>query len=747
MKKIKGIYLGMMAAALTALSGCQAEMNEPEMVAPVASKQANTTILEFKKQFLDQSVQCPMKDEASKTPYIIHGRVISSDASGNIYKSIVIQDETAAIPLSVNQGSTYVNYRIGQEVVIDCTGLYIGYYNGLQQLGWLGEPYNGVTQLGFMAWDLFLSHTEKNGFPNPAVKSVKMDEEWPADQPYCVISEISKLPTAGEELAKMQGQLVEFRNVSFAEGGKQTYAPYQESVNRTLVDANGSTMIVRTSGYSNFYNQMIPEGSGTVRGILSYYSGAYQLLLRGTGDVLITAKGQKNDPYTVPEAILVENTGASGWVKGYIVGSVKAGYNDANPVKDNSAIEWSANAELPNNLVIAPTADTKDWNKCIVVELPQGSAFREKGNLLDNPGVYGKEIMVQGTFANYLGMFGLVGNGGTANDVQIDGVVISGGGQGGSEGGLPQGDGSEASPWNATQMLGFSVVTGTNLYTDKWVNAYIVGYVDTGIKTYATAESAKFTAPATVATNLLLADSPTETDYTKCISVNLPTGAIRTALNLVDNPGNLGKLLKINGNITKYVGIPGVKDPKSYTLAGEGTGGGDTPTPEPTSGVIYEGLLMSDASVNWTMNADASGAMTTPWTWKTYTDASGNSKNYLNASAYAGSAQESQANAYSPAISLEGYKKVTMTFSHAAKFQTTLTTLCWVVVREVGTTTWDKLTIPTWPTAGAWTFVNAGNIDLTKYAGKKVEVGFHYGADSNGADTWEINNVKITGEK
>ena len=88
-----------------------------------------------------------------------------------------------------------------------------------------------------------------------------------------------------------------------------------------------------------------------------------------------------------------------------------------------------------------------------------------------------------------------------------------------------------------------------------------------------------------------------------------------------------------------------------------------------------------------------------------------------------------------------------MSFDHAAKFQTTLKTLCGVVVREEGSKTWTALTVPTWPEAGAWTFVNSGAISLEAYAGKKIQVGFKYSSSADGADTWEIKNLVITGKK
>lgn len=742
--KIKNIIHSALAlVAMGAISSCQADMDVPALDVPKATMEANTTISEFKTAFADQTVMCPMKDEATQTPYIIHGRVVSSDASGNIYKSIVIQDETAAIALSVNQGSTYTDYRIGQDVVLNATGLYIGYYRGLQQIGWLGDPYDGAPQLGFMAWDYFLAHSELNGLPDPKVKYVDQNGEWPSDAPYCIVTTFSQLPATGEEFRNMQSQLVEFRNVYFEEGGKETYAPYQESVNRTLKDANGGELIVRTSGYSNFYNEMIPEGTGTVRGILSYYGDAWQLLLRGLGDVMITDKGQKDDPYDVAEAIEIQNQGAAGWVKAYIVGSVKAGVNT---VTSNEDVIFGADAEMDNNILIAASADETDWTKCLAVELPQGSAFRASVNLVDNPDVLKKAILLRGDLNTFLGMPGITGNGGTAADVEVDGVVI-GGGETPAPGpgdGIPNGDGTEASPYSASQVNAMTTVTGTNLQVGAWVTGYIVGYVDTGIKSYATDESSKFTAPATVATNLLLANTPDETDWNKCISVNLPSGSdARTQLNLKDNAGNLGKLLTIQGNITRYVGLSGVKEPTAFTL---GEGGGDTPTPPEPSGedVVYKSLEASLTSIpsDWTIdNVTLPAGKSELWSWKEY-----NSKGYLNATGF-GATSDGLSYAITPVIDLSGYKSAKASFRHAAKFQTTIKQLCGFVVRESGSTTWTEITIPTWPEAGAWTFVGSGDMDLSAFAGKKIQVAFKYGCSAAGADQWEINDLEVKASK
>lgn len=59
----------------------------------------------------------------------------------------------------------------------------------------------------------------------------------------------------------------------------------------------------------------------------------------------------------------------------------------------------------------------------------------------------------------------------------------------------------------------------------------------------------------------------------------------------------------------------------------------------------------------------------------------------------------------------------------------------------------DSLTVPVWPTAGSWTFANSGNVDLKAYDGKKVQIAFKYASSTDGADTWEVKNLKVTGTK
>ena len=93
---------------------------------------------------------------------------------------------------------------------------------------------------------------------------------------------------------------------------------------------------------------------------------------------------------------------------------------------------------------------------------------------------------------------------------------------------------------------------------DVWVYGYIVGGDLSATK-------ASFEAPFTSRTNLLLAARAGTADKSVCLSVQLQKGAIRDALNLVDHPENLGRAVRLQGDLVEaYYGIPGLQNLTDY---------------------------------------------------------------------------------------------------------------------------------------------------------------------------------------
>lgn len=89
---------------------------------------------------------------------------------------------------------------------------------------------------------------------------------------------------------------------------------------------------------------------------------------------------------------------------------------------------------------------------------------------------------------------------------------------------------------------------------DVWVSGYIVGGD-------LTSSSASFSGPFQSRTNLLLGPKSSTVSRDACVSVQLPSGEVRDALNLVDNPDVLRKRVCIKGDVVSaYYGIPGIKN-------------------------------------------------------------------------------------------------------------------------------------------------------------------------------------------
>lgn len=153
-------------------------------------------------------------------------------------------------------------------------------------------------------------------------------------------------------------------------------------------------------------------------------------------------------------------------------------------------------------------------------------------------------------------------------------VSIDGGGSGGD---TPSGsgDGTKNSPYSVSAAQAAGDKTGA------YMKGYIVGFVSGQVY----ADGATFSAEGAVASNVLLADSPNETDASKCMPIQLPAGsAVRTALNLQNNASNLKKEVTLYGDLAKYFGQAGLKNVTFAILDGKeigtnpdgGSSGGDT---------------------------------------------------------------------------------------------------------------------------------------------------------------------------
>ncbi|MBQ3998189.1 MAG: hypothetical protein II644_02490 [Paludibacteraceae bacterium] len=128
------------------------------------------------------------------------------------------------------------------------------------------------------------------------------------------------------------------------------------------------------------------------------------------------------------------------------------------------------------------------------------------------------------------------------------------------------GDGTKNSPFTVADVVKLNNQIGMEKY---WVVGYIVGC----------ATNSGLVAESNVATNIALGDAADQTE--DVVPVELPSGDIRTALNIVDNASNLGQKVKVHGQLIAYFSFKGVKALDDYEFV--------TDVPDAIDNTVVEG--------------------------------------------------------------------------------------------------------------------------------------------------------------
>ena len=218
-----------------------------------------------------------MMDEI-KDDIKIKGIVTGNDIQGNIYNEISIDDGTGAFLICIAQGGLYGYLPVGQEVLISLQGLYIGGYG---QQGEIGVPYtnaNGrtyVSRMGRMVWN---QHYKLIGQGGHTVTPVEFDPQMVKNTQYLVDN---------------CGKLMTLKGVRLKDAdGSAVYAPDDGSVtlsancaNREINGFSSSNLVLRTSTYADFANDVMPTGLVDITGIFTRYNNTWQILLRTVDDI------------------------------------------------------------------------------------------------------------------------------------------------------------------------------------------------------------------------------------------------------------------------------------------------------------------------------------------------------------------------------------------------------------------------------------------------------------------------------
>ncbi len=197
---------------------------------------------------------------------IIRGTVTGNNRYGEFGRTLVIQDASGGIAIAADYPAAGNPYPLGTEAIVYCNGLTLYDYGGKIRLGKIAGG------------DLCIPHEELN-------RHIRISGRSP--------QRIAALPMRIDELTPAHADTyVRIDNVRFVETGawcdRDPQTGRYTTTERTLEDPAGHRLNVRTSGGCTYAGEPLPEGSGSLCGIVDRFGGSYSLRITGFETAFVT---------------------------------------------------------------------------------------------------------------------------------------------------------------------------------------------------------------------------------------------------------------------------------------------------------------------------------------------------------------------------------------------------------------------------------------------------------------------------
>lgn len=186
--------------------------------------------------------------------FYIKVKVTANDETGNLFKYIYVEDASGGIRVNINKQNLFQDqkFKVGKIINIKLKNLYLGTSLGELQIG---QPFNNnIGQIAENEIYKFFFDTKE------PIKDVVPTEKT-----------ISQLTTSDV------GRWIRIKDLQFIESDLGKKFASGATTNRTLEDCSGNKIILRTSNFASFANNLLDNGKGDVSAILSIANGIYQL--------------------------------------------------------------------------------------------------------------------------------------------------------------------------------------------------------------------------------------------------------------------------------------------------------------------------------------------------------------------------------------------------------------------------------------------------------------------------------------
>lgn len=302
------------------------------------------------------------------------------------------------------------------------------------------------------------------------------------------------------------------------------------------------------------------------------------------------------------------------------------------------------------------------------------------------------------------------------------------------EGDVPglTGDGTKENPYNieaAQQKQDGSIA---------WVQGYIVGAIENVYddKGEFAGNKASFTAPFTITSNVLIAESPDETNESKCLPVKIKNGSeLSTALNLKDHPENKGGILLIQGELSAGFGKAALINTTAAVFNNKEIGeeqGGEDLDPDNPLGLDTSVAPLVDLSNNFDDVQHQADYSKAGWINKAvkgnriWQGAIYDPQKYLAASTYGVNSGETAEYWFvTPYFTVNADKQFTFKAT-VNKYSETMSLKVFFLQMKDGKMERHEISVTGIPTSGTYQWTSDLKVDLSTYAGQNGFVGFQY---------------------
>ena len=259
-----------------------------DLVAPSCASDiaADVSYADVKKRYVDQTVQI-------QEDLTIEGYVTSSDEAGNFFSVLHFQDNpvkpTDGFAIEIDLRDSHLFYPVGSKIYIKLKGLFLGKSKEVFRLGGTFTSFGNVS-VGRLPSTVVDRHIilacDARAVLDPT--PISLSEDIPEHLVHTLVR-------------------LDSTEITALELG-QPFATEREETERTLTDCEDNELVLLNSGFSDFQAETLPNGNGSITGVLLREKDSYRIAIRNLADIDLSGErcADKVDEFTSSRILISE---------------------------------------------------------------------------------------------------------------------------------------------------------------------------------------------------------------------------------------------------------------------------------------------------------------------------------------------------------------------------------------------------------------------------------------------------------